>query len=457
MKRLLTVYCLLFALLLSGCAHPAGDGSLTNLRFPGDTEAPTSASLPATEPKPISSEMTTTKGVLTTPSTPGQSAPVTTVPVTPASSATASATPETGTSVPTGTESSSTPVVTDPIPTSTTEATVPGPVTTATPTTSTPTTPTPTTSIPATSAPETQARPSLPDPSEEDYREDSSILYAKRALTLYQNGAAIRVEADTALLCTGIGDRFMRVRWQGKTAYVPADDVTKTRPQSAVDLAREKGGIYYKGTGPLIAIDAGHQDHAMREKEPLGPGSDEMKAKLSSGTQGVATRLEEYKLNLAVALLLRDELIGRGYSVVMIRESNNVDMSNAERALIANAYEADAFIRIHANGSENQSAAGAYTLCPTASNPYNGDIYPECKRLSEIILDKYIESTDFKKLSIWYTDTMTGLNWASVPVTLIEMGYMSNPDEDRTMATAEFQKKAALGMADGFDVYFGRE
>lgn len=219
---------------------------------------------------------------------------------------------------------------------------------------------------------------------------------------------------------------------------------------------QENQSVSVSGSGRLVCIDPGHQLKGNSEKEPIAPGSGETKAKVTGGTSGRFSGVPEYQVNLDVSLKLRDELIRRGYSVIMTRETNEVNMSNSERAMVANNAHADVFVRLHCNGSENSGANGIMTICPTKSNPYCSSVYSNSRRLSDTILDNMVACTGAKKEKVWETDTMSGINWSQVPVSIIEMGYMTNQTEDLNLVNADYQNKLVKGIADGIDAYFAQ-
>ena len=205
-----------------------------------------------------------------------------------------------------------------------------------------------------------------------------------------------------------------------------------------------------------IAIDAGHQKQQMTKQEAIGPGSDRTKPMVSSGTEGVVTKRNEYQVNLEVSLKLKSELIVRGYDVYMIRETNDVSLSNKKRALMANESGSGILLRIHCNSADSQSANGALTMSPTSSNRYCRSIAADSQRLSKCVVSTLCRRTGAKNRGVTQTDEMTGINWSKIPVTIVEMGFMSNPDEDQKLSDSHYQTMLAEGIADGVDRYYQR-
>lgn len=240
---------------------------------------------------------------------------------------------------------------------------------------------------------------------------------------------------------------------EAESKEIPETETVSGTEDTTMDSEQENQMLIDKKN---IVLDPGHSAVIATGTEPLGPGAVEQKAADASGTSGVSSGVPEYELTLNISLQLKTELEQRGYQVIMTRESNNVPISCVERAEVANNANASAYVRIHANGSENQNIKGAMTICTTPNNPYNASIYGESKRLSEAILDKYCEVTGCKREYVWETDTMSGNNWSQVPVTIVEMGYMTNSEEDMLMQTAEYQQKMVQGIADGIDMYMGK-
>ena len=247
------------------------------------------------------------------------------------------------------------------------------------------------------------------------------------------------------------------IRAAVKCAGLPAADATHAGETCAEAVRAEQERIYlatHPGIGRTVVLDPGHSAVVAGGSVPLGPGSGERKAADTSGTTGRSSGTTEYQLTMAICQLLREDLEAEGYTVLLTHETNDVAIDCVERARVANDAKADIFVRIHANGSVNSGANGAMTICISPGNPYHPELYAESKKLSEILLDTYCSETGIRKEYVWETDSMTGNNWSEVPCTLLEMGYMTNRDEDLKMADQEFRKKMAAAIVKGIDLYF---
>ena len=148
----------------------------------------------------------------------------------------------------------------------------------------------------------------------------------------------------------------------------------------------------------------------------MAPGSSQTKNKATTGTSGNFSGVPEYEVNLQVSLVLKKELVNRGYKVVMTREDNDKAISNKERADFAAEQGADITVRIHANSDNSSSASGALTMSPTTSNQYlDQDIIQKSQTLSSCIIEHYCAATGLGNKGVISSDNMTGTNWSTIP------------------------------------------
>lgn len=208
--------------------------------------------------------------------------------------------------------------------------------------------------------------------------------------------------------------------------------------------------------GFTLCIDAGHQTVGNSDLEPIAPGSATLKAQTSTGTCGRATGVPEYKLNLAVSLLLQEELQKLGATVVMTREKNDVDLGNIDRAEIGNKANADLVIRIHADGSDNPGVHGLSVLVPSEKH-VGKEIAAKSRAAGDSLYDALVESTGAKGRGVVVRADLTGFNWSTVPVVLVELGFMTNADEDRKLQDDAYRHSIIQGMVQGVLQYLARK
>ncbi len=235
---------------------------------------------------------------------------------------------------------------------------------------------------------------------------------------------------------------------ENKESEIPEEVVI---PEDVV-APKEESVIVSSLYGKIIVVDPGHGINSYSKQEPVAPGSSQMKAAFVSGTRG-ANQTEE-QLNLSVGLKLKAALEAKGATVYMTRETHECDVSNVDRAKMANDLNADIAVRIHADGSENSSARGVSVLVPGNQYIKDNDLITKSRSAGESVLVSFAESTGAQNRGISVRNDMTGFNWSTVPVILVEMGFMTNPEEDRLMETEDYQNKMVNGMVNGLEKYF---
>lgn len=203
-----------------------------------------------------------------------------------------------------------------------------------------------------------------------------------------------------------------------------------------------------------IVIDPGHSSVGNPDKEQIAPHSSETKAKDVLGATGVYTNIPEHDTTVSISLALEKKLIEKGFNVILTKNEVNKSLSNIDRAQIGNDNNADLVIRIHADSSNDTSVKGASVLIPP-DNKYTSDISQVSKNYGEEIINIYTQELDIKNRGTIYRDDMTGFNWSTVPVVILEMGFLSNEKEDNFISSKENHEIIANSIANGVYKCFG--
>ena len=141
--------------------------------------------------------------------------------------------------------------------------------------------------------------------------------------------------------------------------------------------------------------------------------------------------------------------IADGATVIMTRTAHEATVSNIERAEMANEAGANLCVRIHADGSDNKSIHGISVLVPEGNLLGTPAIVEPSRSAGEAVHDALIDATGAEDHGIVERTDLTGFNWSEVPVILVEMGFLSNDEEDAKLATDEYREILAEGMHQG--------
>lgn len=266
---------------------------------------------------------------------------------------------------------------------------------------------------------------------------------------------------DTIVDRTGYNDTWSRVIIQGSPFYVESNRVVEyippepeTEPEEETPTDAEETSKRDADGIRRVVIDPCNQAVTNDTHEAVGPNAEETKRAASQGPTGISYGTKAYTLNLAFANQLKQELEARGYEVVLTRDSDDVDISNKTRAEVANTSEADAYIRIAMNQSNDGEQRGVMAACMKDDSPYNSNLYADSHALASRILQGILENSSVTNHGIFHTNQMTAVNWSKIPVAVVYPGYLSNAHDENQLIEEEFQKLIAKGIADGLDYYF---
>lgn len=249
-----------------------------------------------------------------------------------------------------------------------------------------------------------------------------TVLYdnvALRKTASVRSEAKKYVDSGEELKVTAIEGNMYEVKMSwGRKAYVAGwlVEASDDLPQ----LTREGEAHFFENK--VIVIDPGHG------------GND-------SGTIGASGTLEK-ELALYTATLIKDKLERAGAIVILTRDEDEY-LSLSTRVQTANTYRADAFISLHYDSADQMDIQGITQY-----------YYHSSQRGLAVAIDESMENYNVSRNRGARFGNYQVLRHNSFPSVLLELGYLSNPDEESTVTSVKFQEQVTNAIYDGLVKYF---
>ena len=244
-----------------------------------------------------------------------------------------------------------------------------------------------------------------------------------------------------------------------------ADDVVTVTATTGggVEVLSESVNAYYSApaapayastsrlSGVTVCVDPGHQRTTQVETVPLMPNGEQTTTTKVGMAKGVETKRRESQLTLEIGMKLRNALMAEGASVAVTRDQQDTFVGMLERAEIPNSIDADFVLRLHCNSrSGNDQVQGIEVYCPLGSS-YAQAVADrtDYKLMGETMLEAMQQFTGQERGVCILNNTYVGNNWSLMPSFLIEMGYMTNMEEDLLLSHPVYQERLVQGMVEG--------
>lgn len=260
---------------------------------------------------------------------------------------------------------------------------------------------------------------------------DSGTGGQQAAVTILQDGTNIRTSPNVqsnVLARAKEGDTFSVVELQG--------DWYKIKLKNGAVGYVAGWMVSANGSGPQVE-KAGTDSYLKNKVIVLDPGH----GGGDNGTTGAAGTLEK-ELTLRTARLLYDKLKAAGANVILTRYTDTY-LPLATRVSVSSYYHADAFVSLHYDSNVNRGVRG------TTGYYYHN--YQ--KSLADTLYTSTVSQTKLANRGVRFGDFHV-IRENPQKAALMELGYLSNPEEEMTVKSRWFQENAATGLFNGLARFF---